>query len=65
MQSSYLTPPVALLIFYLRSIAPRDMTYGQMYRGVLPAVGTQMLVLVVIILIPEVATWLPVMLVGL
>ena len=64
-QTSYLTPPMAPSIFYLRSIAPRDMTYGQMYRGVLPFVGAQMLVLVVIILIPEVATWLPDMLVGL
>lgn len=64
-QTSYLTPPMAPSIFYLRSIAPRDMTYGQMYRGVLPFVGAQMLVLVVIILVPEVATWLPDILVGL
>ncbi|SMO74483.1 TRAP transporter large permease [Ruegeria faecimaris] len=64
-QTSYLTPPMAPSIFYLRSIAPRDMSYGQMYRGVLPFVGAQMLVLLVIILIPEVATWLPEILVGL
>lgn len=64
-QTSYLTPPMAPSIFYLRSIAPRDMTYGQMYRGVLPFVGAQMLVLIVIILFPAVATWLPDILVGL
>ncbi|MEP3296131.1 TRAP transporter large permease [Tateyamaria sp.] len=64
-QTSYLTPPMAPSIFYLRSIAPRDMTYGQMYRGVLPFVGAQMLVLIVIIAFPAVATWLPDLLVGL
>ncbi|MVO16466.1 TRAP transporter large permease [Parasedimentitalea huanghaiensis] len=64
-QTSYLTPPMAPSIFYLRSIAPRSMTYGQMYRGVLPFVGAQMLVLLVIILFPAIATWLPSILVGL
>ncbi len=64
-QTSYLTPPMAPSIFYLRSIAPRSMTYGQMYRGVLPFVGAQMLVLVVLLLFPAVATWLPSILVGL
>lgn len=64
-QTSYLTPPMAPSIFYLRSIAPRSMTYGHMYRGVLPFVGAQMLVLVVIILFPAIATWLPTILVGL
>lgn len=64
-QTSYLTPPMAPSIFYLRSIAPKSMTYGQMYRGVLPFVGAQMLVLVVIILFPSVVTWLPSVLVGL
>lgn len=64
-QTSYLTPPMAPSIFYLRSIAPRSMTYGQMYRGVLPFVGAQMLVLIVIIAFPAVVTWLPSILVGL
>lgn len=64
-QTSYLTPPMAPSIFYLRSIAPRSMTYAQMYRGVLPFVGAQMLVLVVIIFFPWVATYLPSVLVGL
>ena len=64
-QTSYLTPPMAPSIFYLRSIAPRSMTYGQMYRGVLPFVGAQMLVLIVILVFPGIATWLPSILVGL
>lgn len=64
-QTSYLTPPMAPSIFYLRSIAPKDMTYGHMYRGVLPFVATQMLVLAALLLMPELATWLPSKLVGL
>lgn len=64
-QTSYLTPPMAPSIFYLRSIAPREMTYGQMYRGVLPFVIAQMLVLVAVILFPQLATWLPGIMVGL
>ncbi|MGJ8586115.1 MAG: TRAP transporter large permease [Marinosulfonomonas sp.] len=64
-QTSYLTPPMAPSIFYLRSIAPKSMTYGQMYRGVVPFVGAQMLVLIAIILFPALVTWLPSVLVGL
>lgn len=64
-QTSYLTPPMAPSIFYLRSIAPSSMTYGQMYRGVLPFVGAQLLVLIVILLFPGFVTWLPSLIVGL
>lgn len=64
-QTSYLTPPMAPSIFYLRSIAPRSMTYGHMYKGVLPFVAAQMLVLLTIIMFPQIATWLPSILVGL
>lgn len=63
-QTSYLTPPMAPSIFYLRSIAPSSMTYAHMYKGVLPFVAAQALVLLVIILFPEVATYLPSLLVG-
>ncbi len=64
-QTSYLTPPMAPSIFYLRSIAPLSMTYGQMYKGVLPFVATQILVLITIIVFPKIAIWLPDILVGL
>lgn len=64
-QTSYLTPPMAPSIFYLRSIAPPSMTYGQMYRGVVPFIIAQMLVLAAVVLFPQLATWLPSLLVGL
>jgi tripartite ATP-independent transporter DctM subunit len=63
-QTSYLTPPMASSIFYLKSIAPPDMTYGQMCRGVVPFIILQLLTLALIALVPEVATWLPSKLVG-
>ena len=63
-QTSYLTPPMASAIFYLKSIAPKDMTYGQMCRGVLPFVGLQLLTLLIVAAFPELVTWLPERIVG-
>ncbi|MFL9813669.1 TRAP transporter large permease subunit [Stutzerimonas sp. VN223-3] len=58
-QTSYLTPPMAPSIFYLRSIAPPEMSYGDMYRGVLPFIAIQLLLFVIILALPGIATWLP------
>ena len=63
-QTSYLTPPMASAIFYLKSIAPKDMTYGQMCRGVLPFVGLQLLTLLIVAAFPVLVTWLPERIVG-
>ena len=58
-QTAYLTPPLAPSIFYLRSIAPPDMTYGHMYKGVLPFIAIQLLLFLIILAVPDIATWLP------
>ena len=58
-QTSYLTPPMAPSIFYLRSVAPPEITYFDMYRGVMPFIAAQVLTLLAVLLIPELATWLP------
>lgn len=58
-QTSYLTPPLAPSIFYLRSIAPPEMGYGDMYRGVLPFIAIQLLLFLIILAVPGIATWLP------
>lgn len=63
-QTSYLTPPMASSIFYLKSIAPPDMTYGQMCRGVVPFILLQLLTLIFLALFPQLATWLPEQIVG-
>ena len=59
LQTSYLTPPMAPSIFYLRSIAPPEIGYRDMYRGVLPFIACQILVLSLVFLFPALATWLP------
>ena len=58
-QTSYLTPPMAPSIFYLRSIAPPEITYSDMYWGVLPFVLCQVATLVLVFAWPELAVWLP------
>ncbi len=63
-QTSYLTPPMAPAIFYLRGIAPPEMTLPQMYRGVLPFIALQVVALGVVMAFPETATWLPDQLLG-
>ncbi|WP_298012645.1 TRAP transporter large permease subunit [uncultured Castellaniella sp.] len=63
-QTSYLTPPMASSIFYLLSIAPPDMKYGQVCRGVIPFILVQFLTLTIVALFPVLATWLPQRIVG-
>jgi tripartite ATP-independent transporter DctM subunit len=58
-QTSYLTPPMAPSIFYLRSIAPKEITYRDMYMGVAPFVIMQLAILLAVALFPALATYLP------
>jgi len=58
-QTSYLTPPMAPAIFYLRGIAPPEMTIGSMYRGVVPFLAIQGVMLAILLAFPEVVLWLP------
>jgi tripartite ATP-independent transporter DctM subunit len=59
LQTSFLTPPFGFALFYLRGVAPPEITTGQIYRGVIPFVGIQILALIILSLFPELATWLP------
>jgi len=59
LQTSYLTPPMAPSIFYLKGIAPPDMTTGQMYLGVAPFILCQIAVMLAVFMVPALATWLP------
>jgi tripartite ATP-independent transporter DctM subunit len=64
LQLSYLTPPFALAIFYLRGIAPPEITTGEMYLGIVPFLLIQLVVLAALFFWPALATWLPGMLHG-
>ncbi|MEL7353971.1 MAG: TRAP transporter large permease subunit [Cyanobacteria bacterium J06560_5] len=59
MQTSFLTPPFGFALFYLRGIAPKEITTGNIYRGVIPFIALQLLVLVSIIAFPQLVSWLP------
>jgi TRAP-type mannitol/chloroaromatic compound transport system permease large subunit len=59
LQTSFLTPPFGFALFYLRGVAPPEVTTGDIYRGVIPFVIMQLLSLVILALFPALATWLP------
>lgn len=59
LQTSFLTPPFGFALFYLRGVAGKQITTAQLYRGVLPFVGLQLLALMIIAKWPAIATWLP------
>ena len=59
LQTSFLTPPFGFALFYLRGVAPPEITTAQIYRGVIPFVGIQVFALVVLAVFPELVTWLP------
>lgn len=58
-QSSYLTPPMAPAIFYLRGIAPKEITLTHMYKGVVPFLVIQLIALLIVMAFPQLALWLP------
>ena len=59
MQTSFLTPPFGFALFYLRGVAPKEITTGNIYRGVIPFIALQLSVLVAIIAFPPLVSWLP------
>lgn len=63
-QSSYMTPPMAPAIFYLRGIAPPEITLRQMYKGVIPFLVIQIIALAIVMAFPQLALWLPDQLLG-
>ena len=59
LQTSFLTPPFGFALFYLRGVAPNSVATSQIYRGVLPFIAIQLLLLILMSLWPEMTTWLP------
>ena len=59
LQTSFLTPPFGFALFYLRGVAPDDVSTRDVYRGALPFVGLQVAVLALIIAVPGLVDWLP------
>ena len=59
LQTSFLTPPFGFALFYLRGVAPIEITTLHIYRGVLPFIAIQLLLLFLLAWQPWIATWLP------
>lgn len=59
LQTSFLTPPFGFALFYLRGVAPDEVSTGDIYRGVVPFIGIQVFALGVLAAWPGLATWLP------
>ena len=59
LQTSFLTPPFGFALFYLRGVAPPEVRTTDIYRGVMPFIVIQLLVLGLLALWPALATWLP------
>ena len=59
LQTSFLTPPFGFALFYLRGVAPKEITTGQIYRGVMPFIGIQVVGLALLAAFPAVVTIVP------
>lgn len=59
MQMAFLTPPFGYNLFYLRGVAPKEVTMSDIYRSIIPFVGLQALGLAVVMIFPQLALWLP------
>ncbi|MEL6112405.1 MAG: TRAP transporter large permease subunit, partial [Pseudomonadota bacterium] len=59
LQTSFLTPPFGFALFYLRGVAPPEITTLQIYKGAVPFIAIQIFALVMLFIFPQLATWLP------
>lgn len=58
-QMDYLTPPFGFTLFYMKGVAPPEVSMGDIYRSILPFVMIQLAVVIFILMFPEVVMWLP------
>lgn len=59
LQTSFLTPPVGWALFFLKGVAPPEVSTRDIYVGVMPFVALQLIALVALFKFPQIATWLP------
>ncbi len=59
LQTSFLTPPFGFALFYLRGVLPPNIPSSDLYKGVIPFIGLQLFMLLLLSLFPALATWLP------
>jgi tripartite ATP-independent transporter DctM subunit len=59
LQTSFLTPPFGFSLFYLKAVAPAEIRIKHIYKGILPFVILQVIVIILLLLFPETVLWLP------
>lgn len=62
LQTAFLSPPVAMSAFYLKGVAPPHVTLNQIFLGMIPFMGIQILAIVLLYIWPQIGLWLPQML---
>jgi TRAP-type mannitol/chloroaromatic compound transport system permease large subunit len=64
LQTAFLSPPVAMAAFYLKGVSPPHVTLNQIFAGMLPFMGIQVLAIFLLYLFPQIGLWLPSVLYG-
>ncbi|MBI2773471.1 MAG: TRAP transporter large permease subunit [Chloroflexi bacterium] len=59
MQTAFLSPPVAMSAYYLKNVAPKSVTLNQIFTGMYPFIGIQLVALALLYVFPQMALWLP------
>lgn len=59
LQTSFLTPPVGFALFYVKGVAPKEISIGDVYRGAIPFIFLQLIALGLLISFPKLVLWLP------
>src|SRR4029077_4548285 len=59
LQTAFLSPPVAMAAFYLNGVSPRHVTLNQIFAGMMPFMGIQIIALILLYLFPQIGLWLP------
>ncbi|HEU0203494.1 MAG TPA: TRAP transporter large permease subunit [Burkholderiaceae bacterium] len=59
LQTAFLSPPVAMAAFYLKGVAPPHVTLNQIFGGMLPFMGLQVIAIILLYVFPQIGLWLP------
>ena len=59
LQTAFLSPPVAMAAFYLKGVSPRHVTLNQIFAGMIPFMGIQIVAIVLLYIWPQIGLWLP------
>ena len=59
LQTAFLSPPVAMAAFYLKGVSPPHVTLNQIFAGMMPFMGIQIVALILLYMFPQIGLWLP------